>query len=148
MTTTTAATPRTQAANQARQRSTRDKLERIDTTLRAMRRERTTITYPAVAARAGVSRTFLYQNADARKLVATAIEVAGDRKRRAQAAHDANVEASWQQRALNAEHALKEAYAEIDTKRERIGLLLGQIRDLQAGTAKEPPNASRWRTPT
>src|SRR5207249_946727 len=42
--------------------------------------------------------------------------------------------------ALNAEDALKAAYAEIDTHRERIGILLGQIRDLQAeyteGTAQ------------
>lgn len=140
MTTISAGAARTQAANRARQQGTRDKLDRIDTTLRAMRRERTPITYPAVAARAGVSRTFLYQNADAQKLVATAIEAAGDRKRRDHATHDANVEASWQQRALNAEHGLKAAYAEIDTQRERIGLLLGQLRDLQAeyteGTAQ------------
>jgi chromosome segregation ATPase len=56
------------------------------------------------------------------------------------AAHDAQVEASWQQRALNAEDALKGAYAEIDSQRERIGILLGQLRDLQAeyteGTAQ------------
>lgn len=39
---------------------------------------------------------------------------------------------TWQQRALNAEDALKTAYAEIGTQRERIGILLGQIRDLQA----------------
>ncbi|MGI5149311.1 DUF6262 family protein [Plantactinospora sp. CA-294935] len=131
---------RTQAANRARQQNTRGKLERIDMTLRTMRRERIPITYPAVAARAGVSRTFLYQNADAKNLVATAIEAAGDRRRREQATHDANVEASWQQRALNAEHALKAVYAEIDIQRERIGLLLGQLRDLQAeyteGTAQ------------
>jgi hypothetical protein len=87
-----------------------------------------------------VSRTFLYQNTDAKNLVATAIEATGERNRRDRATHDANVEASWQQRALNAEDAIKAAYAEIDTQRERIGLLLGQLRDLQAeyteGTAE------------
>jgi hypothetical protein len=140
VTTTGAGAARTQAANHARRQSTRDKLQRVDTTLRTMRRERTPITYPAVAARAGVSRTFLYQNAGAKKLVATAIEATGDRKRRDRATHDANIEASWHQRALNAEDAVKAAYAEIDTQRERIGLLLGQLRDLQAeyteGTAQ------------
>jgi hypothetical protein len=61
----------------------------------------------------------------------------GDQRRRTQAATDAQVEASWHQRALNAEDALKAAHAEIDTQRERIGILLGQLRDLQAeGTAQ------------
>lgn len=140
MTTIGTGTARTEAANRARQYSTRDKLQRVDTTLRTMRRERTPITYPAVAARAGVSRTFLYQNTDAKKLVAVAIEATGDRKRRDRATYDANIEASWHQRALNAEDAIKAAYAEIDAQRERIGLLLGQLRDLQAeyteGTAQ------------
>ncbi|NJP33746.1 DUF6262 family protein [Micromonospora thermarum] len=133
-------TLRTMAANHARQQSTRDKLDRIEATLRTMRRERTTITYPAVARRAGVSRTFLYQNPDAKKLVTTAIAASGDQRRQTQAAADAHIEASWHQRALNAEDALKATYTEIDTQRERIGILLGQLRDLQAeytdGTAQ------------
>ena len=133
-------TLRTMAANHARQQSTRDKLDRIEATLRTMRRERTTITYPAVARRANVSRTFLYQNPDAKNLVTTAITASGDQRRRAQAATDAQTEASWHQRALNAEDALKIAHAEIDIQRERIGILLGQLRDLQAeyteGTAQ------------
>jgi hypothetical protein len=140
MTNPDAGTLRTMAANHARQQSTLDKLDRIEATLRTMRRERTPVTYPAVARRAGVSRTFLYQNTDAKKLVTTAIDASGDQRRRTQAAHDAQVEASWHQRALNAEDALKTAYAEIDTQRERIGILLGHLRDLRAeyteGTAQ------------
>jgi hypothetical protein len=133
-------TLRTMAANHARQQATRDKLDRIEATLRTMRRERTTITYPAIARRANVSRTFLYQNPDAKNLVTTAMAASGDQRRRTQAATDAQIEASWHQRALNAEDALKAAYSEIDTQRERIGILLGQLRDLQAeyteGTAQ------------
>jgi hypothetical protein len=140
MTTPATAAPRTLAANQARQQDTRDKLDRIEAALRTMRRERTAITYPGIARRAGVSRTFLYQNAAAKDLVTTAIAASGDQRRKAHAARDAQVEASWQQRALNAEDALKAAYAEIDVQRERLGILLGQIRDLQAeyadGTAQ------------
>ena len=41
-------------------------------------------------------------------------------------------EASWRERALNAEHALKTANAEILAQRTRIGELLGRIRDLEA----------------
>jgi hypothetical protein len=132
--------PRTAAANHARQQSIRDKLAHIDATLRTIRRERTAITYPAVARRAGVSRTFLYQNAEASKLITAAIAATSDQRRRTQAAHDAHIQASWHQRALNAEDALKIANAEIDLQRERIGILLGQLRDLQAeyteGTAQ------------
>ncbi|GAA4261618.1 hypothetical protein GCM10022255_094910 [Dactylosporangium darangshiense] len=128
------------AANQARNHSTQEKLVRIDTALGAMRRERAAITYPAVARRTGVSRTFLYQNAAAKDLVVTAIAASGDERRRAQTVHDAQVEASWQQRAPNAEDAPKTAYTEIGIQRERIGILLGQIRDLRAeyadGTAQ------------
>jgi hypothetical protein len=40
----------------------------------------------------GVSRTFLYQNVDARNLVTTAIAASGDYRRRIQAARDAQVE--------------------------------------------------------
>ena len=41
-------------------------------------------------------------------------------------------EATWRERALNAEDALKAAHAEILAQRTRIGELLGRIRDLEA----------------
>jgi len=40
--------------------------------------------------------------------------------------------ASWRERTLNAEHALKTANHEIIAQRTRIGELLGRIRDLEA----------------
>ncbi|MFD4947974.1 hypothetical protein ACFWNT_37040, partial [Streptomyces sp. NPDC058409] len=45
---------------------------------------------------------------------------------------DAEHEATWRERALNAEEGLKAAQAEILAQRTRMGELLGQIRDLQA----------------
>jgi uncharacterized membrane protein len=47
------------------------------------------------------------------------------------AGRGAQAEASWQQRALNAEQALKAAHAEIRAQRTRIGELLGQLRYTQ-----------------
>lgn len=41
-------------------------------------------------------------------------------------------ETAWREQALNADDALKAAHAEIVQQRERIGELLGQIRDLEA----------------
>jgi osmotically-inducible protein OsmY len=134
---TAPAQPRTHATNQARQQGTRHKLDLIEEALRQMRRERIPVTYPAVARRAGVSRTFLYQNPDARKLMAASAAAADDGRRRAQARQDEQAEAAWRQRALNAEDALKAAYAEIGTQRQRIAILMGQVRDLQAEYAAD-----------
>lgn len=45
--------------------------------------------------------------------------------------------ATWRERALNAEEALKAAHAQILTQRTRIGELLGQIRHMQAEWTEE-----------
>jgi hypothetical protein len=81
--------------------------------------------------RAAVSRTFLYPNPEAQALLADA--TADTRTRRAQdlTGHDAGHEATWRERALNAEDTLKAAHAEIIQQRGRIGELLGQVRDLE-----------------
>lgn len=72
------------------------------------------MTYPAIAARAAVSRTFLYDNPAARELVTAAITRADSQRRHVAADRDAQAEASWQQRTLNAEQALKAAHAALD----------------------------------
>ncbi|HEV8279831.1 MAG TPA: DUF6262 family protein [Streptosporangiaceae bacterium] len=118
----------TAAAIEARRAATAQMLQRVGQALRQMRREHARITVAAVARRAGVSRTFLYQNDQARRLIATA---AGDRTAAAQDSKPDPAEASWRQRALNAEHELKRAHSEIATHRNQIGELLGRIRDLE-----------------
>jgi uncharacterized membrane protein len=94
-----------------------------------------------------VSRTFLYENADAKALMAAAITAVSSRSRQVQAGKDQQTEASWRERVLNAENALTAAHTEIRTQREKIGLLLGQIRDLESEYAKTPSSASPRRTP-
>ena len=123
---------RTAAAVAARRLNTKAALARVRDVLARMRREKTPVTVAAVSRRAGVSRTFLYSNPQARALLA---DVTADiRARTAQdlAVRDAGQEAVWRERALNAEDALKTAHAEIVRQRERIGELLGQVRDLEA----------------
>ncbi|MFC8416592.1 DUF6262 family protein [Streptomyces coelicoflavus] len=91
----------------------------------------TTITVAAVAREADVSRTFLYEHAEARTIVTqAALRARGLRAQSDQAQRDA-VEASWRERALNAEEALKNTNAEVVNQRERIAELLGQIAGLQ-----------------
>jgi chromosome segregation ATPase len=130
--TTTADAPhRTTAAIQARRGTTEAMLHRVREALRQMRRERARITVAAVARRAGVSRTFLYQNTDARTLVTDAAAEASGQRVLDQAEQAAHAEAAWRERALNAEDALKHAHTEIALQRNNIAHLLGKIRDLE-----------------
>jgi chromosome segregation ATPase len=122
----------TEAALTARRRSAEAAVARVHDAITRLRREKTQVSVAAVSRRAGVSRTFLYSNPDARKAVAAAIVQAGEQRARILDAQDDDREATWRERALNAEDALKAAHAEILAQRTRIGELLGQVRDLEA----------------
>ncbi len=128
----------------SRKRRTEEKLRHIADAISQLQRGRLPVTYPAIAARAGVSRTFLYDNPAARDLAAAAVTRADGQRRHDAAARDAHAEASWQQRALNAEEALKAAHAEIRTQRAHIGELLGHLRDAQGD--HDPGAAERLAT--
>lgn len=118
----------TAKAIQARRAASATMLQRVDQALRQMRREHARITVAAVARRADVSRTFLYQNDQARSLISAA---AGNRDNARGGRQPDPAEPGWRQRALNAEHELKRAHREIAAQRTQIGDLLGRIRDLQ-----------------
>ncbi|MFJ4919143.1 DUF6262 family protein [Streptomyces sp. NPDC088725] len=129
--------PRTAAALAARRHKTETALQRVREAITRFRREKAQVSIAAVARRADVSRTFLYDNAEARVMVATAMAEAGDRRTQSLADLDDQREATWRERALNAEEGLKTAQAEILTQRTRIGELLGRIRDLEAEWTEE-----------
>ncbi|MEU9202715.1 DUF6262 family protein [Streptomyces sp. NPDC048332] len=137
MNTATVPEPRTAAALAARRRKTEAALERVHQAIARLRREKAEISVAAVARRADVSRTFLYDNPEARAVIASAMTQA--RARRAQMLDDRDEEreATWRERALNAEDALKTAHGEILAQRTRIGELLGQVRDLEAEWTEE-----------
>ncbi|MGX4695547.1 DUF6262 family protein [Streptomyces sp. JNUCC 63] len=121
-------TSRTDAAIQARRQATQEMLERLQTALTALTRDHAPVTIAALARTAHVSRTFLYQNQQARALIEQAT-----RSSRSQSAVSANsrTQQAWKERALNAEDALAQAQREIRTQRTRIAELLGKIRDLE-----------------
>ncbi|MEU3176026.1 MULTISPECIES: DUF6262 family protein [unclassified Streptomyces] len=129
--------PRTAAAQAARRQKTEAALQRVHEAIARLRREKTQISVAAVARRADVSRTFLYDNPDARAAIASAITEAGERRSGILVEQDEERKATWRERALNAEDALKAAHSEILTQRTRIGELLGQIRDLEAEWTEE-----------
>ncbi|WP_405539573.1 hypothetical protein OG787_46505 [Streptomyces sp. NBC_00075] len=62
---------------------------------------------------------------------------ADERRTQLLADRDEAREATWRERALNAEDVLKAAHAEFFTQRTRIGELLGQVRDLEAEWTQE-----------
>jgi hypothetical protein len=107
---------RTAAAIEARRRAAEQKLQQVRDAVASLRRHKTPVTYPAVARQAGVSRTFLYANPDARALISEAVSKDGRRKAPAPGT-GGEQEPSWRERALNAEAALTTAHAEIAAQR-------------------------------
>ena len=93
---------RTAAAIEARRRAAEQKLQQVGDAVASLRRHKTPVTYPAVARAAGVSRTFLYANPDARSLISEAVSKDGRRKAPGPGT-GAGQEPSWRERALNAE---------------------------------------------
>ena len=127
---------RTAAAIEARRRAAEQKLQQVRDAIASLRRRKTPLTYPAVARAAGVSRTFLYANPEARALISGAVSKDGGRKEPAPGT-GGDQEPSWRERALNAEAALKTAETEIAAQRRRMAILLGQIRDLEHDLSPE-----------
>ena len=76
---------RTAAAIEARRRAAEQKLQQVRDAIASLRRHKTPVTYPAVARQAGVSRTFLYANPDARALITEAISKDAGRRHRPRA---------------------------------------------------------------
>ncbi len=125
----TSRSTQTAKAIAARRQQTEQKLTRVQKAINQLRREHGRLTVRAIAQRAEVSSTFLYENPSARALVQAAADAAADRRdRNARAQHD-RVEATWRERALNAEAELTRTQKEAHIQRERIAELMGQIRD-------------------
>ena len=137
MSTITVPQPRTAAALAARRRNAEAALQRVQDALGRLRREKAQVSVAAVARHAAVSRTFIYDNAKARSAVSAAMAEVGQHRIQLLADQDNEREATWRERALNAEDALKAAHAEITAQRARIGELLGQVRDLEAEWTEE-----------
>ncbi len=119
----------TAAAIAARRQQAKDKINRVEKAIGQLRRERGRLAVRSIAERAEVSATFLYENPDARALVQQAVaDSKSSHDRRTGEKHE-QIEASWRERALNAESELTRTQKEVVIQRQRIGELMGQIRD-------------------
>ena len=121
----------TAAANEARRASVDHKLQRLRKILKDSQRQRLSINVATVARLASVSRTFLYENDDARTLIqdARANECAAPEQVRLSPPSHAG-DAMWRERALNAEAGIKEAHREISQQRGVMADLMGRIREI------------------
>lgn len=119
-----------QAAIEARRKDARTKLANVEHALKRMLNQKVTeIDKSQLAALAGCSRTFLYQNQDARKLIAQAeIRMKASPVKDA-SRPDAVDEANWRERALFAEQQVRDIRAKNNALSRTVADLLGQLRD-------------------
>src|ERR1019366_2035873 len=138
---------RTGPAIAARRQRTASMLARVEDAVTRLRLDGTPVTVRALAEHACVSATVLYGNPRARVLLSSARAAAARRDTGRSAAAAGQADASWRERALNAEDALSHAHTEILTQRRLIGELAGTIRDLETPLSTAPRSASPRRTP-
>jgi chromosome segregation ATPase len=138
--------PRPERAIDARKRAAASKVAAIEKAIKALGRTGAPLTRVVVAQLAAVSRSFTYEN-DSANLMITAAQAktqvrAGVRieKRTAQE------EASWRERALNAEDQIRNLRRELATQRKLVGDLLGQLREPDGTWIEHDRNRLRQET--
>jgi len=120
--------PRPDQAIAARRRAAEAKTARAGKAISALARAGAPITCAGVARLAGVSRSFLYQNDQARALITAAQARTQARAAGPVPAPSAQQEASWRERALNAEQQARDLRHELTAQRRLTAGLLGQLR--------------------
>lgn len=123
------ARPRPVRAIDARQRDSAAKLAAVTKALNVLGRHGVPITSTQVARLAGVSRSFTYENEQAQaKITAAQTRSQADANEHIAAISDQQ-EASWRERALNAEHHARELRGELITQRRLVSDLTGQLKE-------------------
>jgi hypothetical protein len=121
--------PRPQRAIDARKHAAASKLVAVGKAVKALGRTGAPVTRAGVARLAGVSRSFTYENHAANLIVAKAQTRTQARAEGRIEKRTAQEEASWRERALNAEDEIRNLRRELATQRQLVGDLLGQLRE-------------------
>jgi hypothetical protein len=121
--------PRPQRAIDARRHAAVSKVAAVGKVVRALGRTGAPITRVDVAQLAGVSRSFTYENREANSIIATAQTRTQARTAGRVETRTAQEEASWRERALNAENEMRNLRRELATQRQLVGDLFGQLRE-------------------
>jgi hypothetical protein len=135
--------PRPERAIVARKRVAASKVAAVDKAVRALGRSGATVTRVVVAQLAGVSRSFTYENAAANQMIAAAQVRTQARAEDRIEWRTAEQEASWRERALNAEAEIRNLRHELSAQRQLVGDLLGQLREPDGTWIEEDRNHLR-----
>ena len=125
----TARRPRPQQAIDARKHAAAFKLAAVGKAVKVLGRTGAHVTRVGVAQLAGVSRSFTYENSAANSIIAEAQTRTQARAEGRIEGRTAQEEASWRERALNAEDEIRNLRRELATQRQLVGDLLGQLRE-------------------
>jgi hypothetical protein len=120
--------PRPEQAIAARHRAAEAKTASVGKAIKTLARTGAPVTCAGVARLAGVSRSFLYENDQARALITTAQARTQARTAGTVPAATSQQEASWRERALNAEQRARDLHHELTAQRHLTAGLLGQLR--------------------
>lgn len=123
------ARPRPERAIDARRREATSKVALVEKAVKLLGRTGAPITRAAVSQLAGVSRSFTYENSDARSIIAAAQARTQARAESRPETLSTQQEASWRERALNAEEEVRKLRQELMTQRRLVGELMGQLRE-------------------
>jgi len=113
----------------ARRRASTDKVAAVTKVVNLLGRTGVPITRASVSKLAGVSRSFTYENVEARQLIDAAQTRSQVRAEGRAERATAQQEASWRERALNAEDHILGLRREIATQRRLVSDLTGQLRE-------------------
>jgi hypothetical protein len=129
--------PAPEQAIKARRADVAAKVARVESAIHRIVRNGGALRRTHIAALADVSRTFLYENDEARAAVDAAL--ARTETRRSAEVHEqsAEQESSWRERALNSEQALKMSRQKAIEQAQLVSELLGQLRDPDGTWARE-----------
>jgi chromosome segregation ATPase len=121
--------PRPERAIDARRRDSTTKVAAVQKAVNLLGRTGAPMTRAAVSQLAGVSRSFTYENEKARMIIAAAQARTDASAEGRMETATAQQEASWRERALNAEDQVRKLRQELTTQRRLVGDLIGQLRE-------------------
>ena len=120
--------PRPDKAIAVRRHTAATKVTAVAKAVKALGRTGAPITRAGVAQLAGVSRSFTYENDEARAMITQAQTRTQARVTDRVETITAQQEASWRERALNAEDQIRTLNRELTTQRRLVADLMGQLR--------------------
>lgn len=123
------ARPHPDGAIQARRRDATAKAKAVEKVVKTLGRTGAPITRAAVARLAGVSRSFTYENEAAHAIVTEAQARSRAAAEGRRVTMTAQQEASWRERALNAEDQIRALRRDLDAERRLVADLIGQLRE-------------------